>query len=102
VRVYISGPITGKPNLNKDAFQYTERKLMFCGYKTVNPHTICFGVQPGSPWTDYMRVCIEHLARCEAIYMLPGWMFSRGAVVEWMIAKILGIKILRSDPWFVK
>jgi hypothetical protein len=39
-RIFISGPITGKPNLNREAFNAEERLLREAGYETFNPHSI--------------------------------------------------------------
>lgn len=96
MKVYISGPITGKPGLNKQAFSDAEYELEIClGYKTINPHIICRYIKPGSSWREYMRVCIAELCECDGIYLLPGWIFSRGARIEYIIAKILGLDTIR-------
>lgn len=41
-----------------------------------------------------MRALIPLLCPCDRIYMLRGWWHSRGAWVELIIAKVLGIKVL--------
>ena len=49
-------------------------------------------------YTDYMREDIKILARCNAICMLPGWKHSKGARLEYRIAKILNMQILEFQP----
>lgn len=40
MRVYLSGPTTGKPNLNRPAFDAAERRLTAQGHFVINPHRI--------------------------------------------------------------
>jgi hypothetical protein len=93
--VYLSGPITGLPDLNRLAFELAAIDLRHKGYRVINPHEACIGLPPSSTWLDYMRVDIKALVMCDAIYMLPGWWKSRGARIEWVIAKMLGIKRIK-------
>lgn len=41
-----------------------------------------------------MKFCIENLMNCDAIYLLYDWRMSKGAVLEYAIAKELGLKII--------
>ena len=92
-RTYISGPISGRPNGNQEAFSRAAEHLLKCGYIPVNPHDVCYLLPPGSSWAEYMRTNIPALCRCQEIYMLKGWWKSRGARVEWVIARVLGMKV---------
>ena len=110
-RVYISGPITGKPNLNRDAFDHEERLLREAGYTTFNPFSIAEpsleqqekwhgewqfygGVTPEERlWRYYMRICVGQIPLCDEMRMLPDWQNSKGAVWEHRIAKMLGLEI---------
>lgn len=40
MRVYIAGPIAGKPNGNREKFQQAADLLVGLGYEPVNPHDI--------------------------------------------------------------
>lgn len=91
-KCYISGPITGIPDLNWSAFSESQVTLACLGYHPVNPHEVCALLPRTSKWSDYMRECIAALCYCQSIYMLPGWWKSNGARIEWFISKILGIK----------
>ena len=93
-RVYISGPMSGLPQLNFPAFHAKAQELRAQGIDVVNPAE--HDEAPGLPWTTYMRKDIRLLVDCDAIYMLPGWMRSRGALLEHHIAGELGFKIMGS------
>lgn len=90
-RVYISGPMTGMPDLNVKAFNNAAAVLRLHGHTAVNP------VENGQPsdaeWHQHMRADIRMLMDCDAIYMLTGWMRSRGALLEHHIASELGMEI---------
>lgn len=92
IAVYISGPITGMKNLNRDSFEKAEELLKGTpGVYPVNPSNID---SKDKSWKGYMKADITELIKCDYIAMLPGWWHSKGAIVELLIAKILGIKIL--------
>lgn len=106
--IYISGGITGIENW-QDIFMAAERDLMLhlhARFYIFNPVKIAkdlersfkvnIGKMPG--YTDYMREDIKILARCNAICMLPGWKRSKGARLEYRIAKILNMQILEFQP----
>lgn len=111
---YISGPITGYTNLNRDAFEKADADLQKQGYITVNPHGINkeldnkwnkkldeLGVSWDSMpetirrqiWEDYMKNDIKHLMTCTVLFALEGWETSKGARVEIYLAKTLGLKV---------
>lgn len=96
-RVYISGPITGMPSLNKDAFDGYADRLAQEGTAFFNPHTIS---APSDPlegqllWQYYMRACVKQIPDCTEIHLLPGWEDSSGAQWEKDIAEMLGLKVI--------
>lgn len=89
-KVYISGPMTGIQDYNRGAFIEAEKLLRVKGYDAVNPHDI--KLEKGSTYEDYMKADIKALLECDYIYMLEGWKESKGACMEYQIAKFLGIK----------
>lgn len=92
-KVYISGPISGKKDGNQPAFYAAALRIFKDGNIPVNPHDVCYLLPPGSTWLDYMRVDIKALVDCDEIYMLRGWWRSRGARLEWILAKLLGLRV---------
>jgi len=94
-KCYISGPITGMPDLNRIAFAEAAITLACLGYSPIDPFSICDHLPIGSTWSEYMREDIPELCKCQYIFMLPGWWKSRGAIIEWLISKVLGIKRIK-------
>ena len=89
--VYISGPITGMPDLNRASFSVAEAVIAYRGFIPINPHRI---VCTDCTWSGYMRADIAELVKCDYIYVLHGWWHSRGAIVELIVAKACGLKIM--------
>jgi hypothetical protein len=92
-KVYISGPITGYPDGNRPAFLSAQKAIIHSGHIPLNPHVIGAHLPALSSWVAYMRVCIAALTEADEIVMLPGWVWSRGARVEWLVARVLKIKV---------
>jgi len=90
--IYISGPITGVPGGNREAFNAEAARLRALGFEVINPVEV--KVPDGAVWSDYMRADIKLLMDCTAIVMLPGWMRSKGANIEHDLARALGMTIL--------
>lgn len=97
MRIYISGPISGIPNLNREAFAKATDDLRAEGYEVVNPHEIINherAEREGWEWSDYMREDIKALMTCDAIYMLSGWELFKGARLERYIAQELRLRVM--------
>lgn len=92
MRIYIAGPMTGKPSLNFPAFHATASQLREMGHEAVNPAEIC--PDPGMSWAACMRADLAQLLTCDAIVMLDGWMHSRGAALEHYLAVSLGLRVI--------
>ena len=97
-RIYISGPMTGLPDLNFPAFHAAAAKLRASGYEVVNPAEI--NTDAGMSWEQCMRSDIKALCDCDTVVMLPGWMDSRGANFEVDIAIRLGMSV-RGIDYFI-
>lgn len=85
LKVFISGPMTGLPNYNREAFMEAEKRLVAAGYSVWNPAWM----QCDETWEkrDLISIDIVALGFCQAIYQLPGWENSEGAKVEDEFAK---------------
>lgn len=91
--IYVSGPMTGLPDLNFPEFNGAAKYLRFrVPVEVVNPAE--FGEEPGKSWADYMRKDIAAMLRCNVIVMLPGWKKSKGAKLERFIARALGFVVV--------
>lgn len=90
-RTYISGPISGKPDLNKPAFAKAAEALLALGHQVINPHEK--GLPDSASWEEHMRADIKLLMDCDTVAMLDGWAESRGARIEYRLAKDLGLRV---------
>ena len=94
MKIYISGKISGLPLKNViDKFNMHAAFLKLKGYEPVNPIEVS-PYREDKQWHDYMVDDFAALLKCEAIYMLKDWGQSRGARIEYQIAKELGLQIL--------
>lgn len=84
---YLSGPMSGYPKYNYDAFDDAAYILRQSGIKLESPHENPWphnGDQMDAPelWKIMMEKCFEQMERCQGIIMLKGWPQSRGARIE--------------------
>lgn len=91
-KVFISGPMDGIDDYNRDAFNTAEQMLTKMGYAVFNPRAI--ELDDTFTRQDYMTIDIAALSRCDYIYLLDGYAKSRGAVSELSFAVSSNIQIL--------
>jgi DNA-binding transcriptional regulator YdaS (Cro superfamily) len=91
-RIYIAGPMTGYPELNHPAFHAEAARLRAAGLNVVCPAEVTLDGNP--TWFDYMRADLRLMMQCSTICLLPGWRRSKGARIEWFIAKCLGFEVM--------
>ena len=117
MRVYLSGPITGKPDYNVAAFDAAAKRMRGEGHFVIIPHelTPLFGTveeidnsfkayyegaaqtYPNGSYRLARAVMDADLAAvhsCDVIYLLRGWENSRGAKKELAEAIKYGLKIM--------
>ena len=96
LKVYISGKISGLEEKEAELnFAKAEKLLKEKGFDTINPKVICAHLDgKGTPWEDYMAVCLSHMPYCQAIYMQKNWGSSTGGRVEYAVAQSMGMRIM--------
>ena len=94
MKVYISGKITGLPIKEvRTKFNAAQNFCEIYAQEIVNPMEIN-KISKKKTWIDYMIRDIKALETCDAIFMLKDWGQSKGARIEYEIAKELGLKIM--------
>jgi hypothetical protein len=90
-KVYISGPMTGIPDLNFPAFEAAAKTLREMGHEPVSPSDL----PQSAPYPDMLKNAIRVMLNCDQILMLEGWQKSKGAKVELYVAEAVGIAELK-------
>lgn len=98
-RLYIAGPMTGRPDFNYPAFHEAAARLRAAGFEVENPAED--GLPVESPWYAHLRVAIIKLMGCEAVATLPGWRNSEGAQLEVHNAVHLGMSVRSVEGWLI-
>ena len=92
--VFISGPMTGYKNFNRDEFDAEARAMGDRGYIVLNPAILPDGLQH----EQYMSITLAMLRQADAVLMLKGWHESKGARLELDLAIRLGLVVL-TESW---
>lgn len=90
MKIYIAGPMSGLPELNRPAFHKAETELYGGGYTVLNPAKLPDGLtQP-----EYMDICLAMLRCVDIVYVLAGWETSAGARAELALAEKIGLVVV--------
>lgn len=87
MRVYVAGPVTGRPRRNLAMFEHAAKQLVQAGHVPVVPHR---HVPAQAEWHVAMRRCVA---------LLPGWRGSRGAQTEYLLAMRLDMDVRELSRW---
>jgi hypothetical protein len=93
--IYIAGKVTGLDRTQTlKKFKTAQDSITDLGLGTLNPMDLV--KNPETNWKDAMRICLRGLLLCDCILLLPDAKQSKGALVEYQLAKNLGIRVFQS------
>ena len=115
--VFLSGPMTGLPKWNKEAFAKAEERLYELGAEWVfNPATDAPKTDFDPYGHDYWMACTLHELTTlpqhygdsgfspvyDMLALLPGWEASKGARVECEVAHAIGLVVIEMPKeWLI-
>lgn len=91
MRIYVIGPVTGREDRNRAAFERARRTLEAEGHEVSTPLDF---VPEDATHSMAMRMSLcwmLHTGRVEGVALLAGWEGSLGATVERVVANACGI-----------
>lgn len=94
-RIYIAGPMTSYENFNYPAFHQAAATLRGFGYHVENPAEN--NLPANTEWADYMKSAIPKMLTCDTVVFLKDWETSKGANLEFYIARKLGLNLFYFD-----
>lgn len=102
MRYYLSGPMRGLLGYNFTAFNAAASVLREMGHEVVNPAEDESGkaLDPEKEYTQdqinaFFRYDVSAILNVDAIVVLDNWIYSQGANLEVVIAKMIGLPILK-------
>lgn len=100
MKVFISGPITGKQDYNRPAFFDAEHTLEQMGHAVWNPVKLHPRHPDDFTALDYLHICFAMIDRSDMVIQLDGWQQSEGACLEASYAESKGIPAREArDLW---
>tara|TARA_Y100000310_G_scaffold48911_1_gene45233 strand:- start:177 stop:578 length:402 start_codon:yes stop_codon:yes gene_type:complete len=104
-KAYVSGPMTGLPELNHPAFHAAAKQLRLEGYEVVNPVEIDEAEAKGQEslgrfaWGHYLSrdISMILLGDFQAIVLLAGWLQSMGSRLEAYAALCVGVPLFEYE-----
>lgn len=94
MRIYLSGPISGHKDGNRDVFRMFCLALIQQGYEMVNPHEISsLNIRGRGDWENHMAANIQQLVECDLVFVISN-QECREVSLETHIAKDLGIPVI--------
>jgi hypothetical protein len=94
-KLYICGRITGDSNYHSK-FLDAENDLYDAGFYPVNP-AAC--IPANTDWNQAMKKAINIMLQCDGVALLPDWKKSKGAKIEAVLARELGIPVKPLHVW---
>ena len=92
--VYLSGPMTGLADYNREAFNLRADAFERLGYQVKNPAKISEWFGTDKPYVFYLKRALMMLLSCDVMYSFGSWQNSRGCVLERYVADVCGLPVV--------
>lgn len=98
--VYIAGKVSDLPvEQYQLKFEQASKTISEQGFEVYNPVQIIqekYGETHLLPWSECMKEVLPYVIKADVVVLLPCWVHSRGAKIEFQLAKELGIPCIES------
>ena len=101
MKLYLSGPMTGLFNYNRQSFDDAEATLKEFGFEVINPANLPEPVvppksSPAESWAAYLvrDIFVLQEERPDYVILLPGSENSNGSCLESRYAREIGLKTI--------
>lgn len=89
--IYVAGPVTGRKELNRPAFDRAAERLEAAGYRAMVPHAFA---PDGEAHERAMRMTLQWMVRnADGVCTLADWGESAGARLEVEVAEAVGLTV---------
>lgn len=111
MKLFLSGPMSGHPYLNRRSFDDIATLLEEYGHDVVNPMDYLYSkdLDHKTEWTPdlYKEVLYDMIDTImyhdiEGVVVIPGWEKSSGSCAEVAVAKAIGLPVCDKNYWMVK
>lgn len=89
-KVYLSGPMTGYQNFNREAFDAVATRVRDVKAVALSP-VVHIETAKKNGYLEALRADFVMICGCTHMLFLPDWEGSKGAVMEWTMAQWLQI-----------
>ena len=96
MKIYLSGSISNDSGYMDKFVTYKRMlKILYPEATVISPVTDVNHSGHDQSWKSYMRADIEAMKTCTHIALIPGWHNSRGAKIEYWLAKRWGFSVIK-------
>ena len=94
--IYLSGKITGDKFYAEKFIRMGQQLKNDTGSRIINPIYVrpWLGVKE---WFFYIVPAVKNVYRADAVYLLPDWKQSKGAIIEFVVALLM-----RKDIYYIQ
>jgi hypothetical protein len=99
--LYLCGPMSAYPQLNRPAFELAADQLRTAGYTVLSPAEPPYLQVPQTDWNQAVRRSLGALLECDAVATVTpsGLRQSKGAMLELHVASQLEMPVLYWQAW---
>lgn len=95
--VYLSGPMTGLPDYNREAFNLRAEAFRAAGYTVKNPAEISVTHGTDKSYGFYFKRALRLMLESDVVYVFGDTSNSAGVQMELKVAEMAGMPIVREE-----